>query len=54
MQVRVTCNNENDQSKTKGARVAIITLWDFPDAQEQLTLQSLVGSDRNSNPSEIL
>ena len=59
MVVLVTCKNEEDPVKNKGARVATTfshykSMGIFPDAQGQLTPQSEVEPGRNSNSSEIL
>ena len=59
MVVLVTCKNEEDPMKNKGARVATIFfhykyMGIFPDAQGQLTPQSEVEPGRNSNSSEML
>ena len=59
MVVLVTCKNEEDPLKNKGARVATTfshykSMGIFPDAQGQLTPQSEVEPGRNSNSSEIL
>ena len=55
----LTCKNEVDQIKNEGARVFTRFLplkiyGDFPDAQGQLTPNSLVRSGRISNSSEML
>ena len=47
MVVLVTCKNEEDRIKNEGAKVLnnispIISLWDFYNAQGQLTPQSMV------------
>ena len=57
--VLVTCKNEEDPSKTKALEWSQYVshykfIGIFPDAQGQLTTQSLVGSCRISNPCEIL
>ena len=54
MHVLVTCKNEDDSIKNEGARVVRTfshnkSMEIFPDAQRQLTLQSLVRSCRISN-----
>ena len=59
MHVLVTCKNEDDHLKNEGARVSqdfshYKSMGIFPDAQEQLTPQSLVPSGRISNPSKML
>ena len=57
--VLVTCKNEEDPIKNKGARVLTRfpnyrSMGFFSDAQWQLTPQSLVQSGRNSNSCGIL
>ena len=47
----VTCKNEEDPLKNKDARVATTQNIDFSNTQGQITLQSEVGSGRNSNSS---
>ena len=59
MHVLVTCKNEDDRIKNEGARVLsdfshYKSMGIFPDAQGQLTPQSLVRSSRISNSSEML
>ena len=59
MIVLLTCKNEEDPIKNEGARVLTTfshykSMGIFSEAQGQLTPQSLVGSGKNSNPSEIL
>ena len=59
MHVLVTCKNEEDPIKNEGARVFTSfsnykSMGIFPDAQGQLTPQSLVRSGRISNSSEML
>ena len=59
MHVLVTCKNEVDPIKNEGARVFTRffhykSMWIFPDAQGQLTQQSLVRSGQISNSSEML
>ena len=62
MHALVSCKNENDQIKNDGARVFTRflplfiskSLEIFPDAQGQLTPQSLVRSGRILNSSEML
>ena len=49
-----TCKNEEVPLKNKDARVATTQNIDFSNTQGQITLQSEVGSGRNSNSSEIL
>ena len=52
--ILVTCKNEEDPLKNKDARVATTHNIDFSNTQGQITLQSEVGSGRNSNSSKIL
>ena len=52
--ILVTCKNEEDPLKNKDARVATTQNIDFSNTQGQITLQSEVGSGRNSNSFEIL
>ena len=52
--ILVTCKNEEDPLKNKDARVATTQNIDFSNTQGQITLQSEVGSGRNSNSSKIL
>ena len=47
--VLVTCKNEEDPIKNKGARVATRLYVDFLDVQGQITPRSMVGSGINSN-----
>ena len=60
MHVLVTCKNEDDRFKNEGARVftRFLPLYKsmgiFPDAQWQLTPQSLVRSNQFSNSVETL
>ena len=59
MHVLVTCKNEVDPIKNEGARVFTRffhykSMGIFPDAQGQLTPQSLVQSGQISNSSEML
>ena len=57
MIVLVTCKNEEDPTKTEGARGLTTFLPSrgiFSDAQGQLTLQSVVESGPNSNSSKVL
>ena len=56
MHVLLTCKNEVDQIKNEGARdfSRYKSMGIFPDAQGQLTPQSLVRSGRISNSSEML
>ena len=52
--VLVTCKNEEDQIKNEGARVLTSLLFDFSDAQGQITPKSVVEFRRNSNSSKLL
>ena len=59
MHVLVTCKNEDDAIKMKALECSqdfshYKSMGLFPDAQGQLTLQSIVGSSRISNSSETL
>ena len=54
MAVLVTCKNEQDPIKTKGARVLTQLYIDFSDDQGQLTPQSMVGFGPISNSSVLL
>ena len=54
MVVLVSSKNEEDPTKIEGARVATTENIDFSNTKGQLTLQSEVGSGRNSKSSEIL
>ena len=52
--VLVTCKNEEDPIKNEGARVLTSVLFDFSDAQGQLTPKSVAEFRRNSNSSKLL
>ena len=52
--VLVTCKNEEDPIKNQGARVLTSLLFDFSDAQGQLTPKSAAELRRNSNSSKLL
>ena len=54
MDILVTFKYEEDLIKIEGARVATTQNIDFSNTQGQITLQSEVGSGRNSHLSEIL
>ena len=54
MVVFLTCKNENDLIKNKGARVFTILYINFSDEQEQITLVLVVVSGRNLNSSKLL
>ena len=49
----VTCKNEENPIKNEGARVLTSLLFDFSDAQGQLTPKSAVEFHRNSNSSKL-
>ena len=52
--VLVTCKNEEDPIKNEGGRVLTSLLFDFSDAQGQLTPKSVVKFCPNSNSSKLL
>ena len=52
--VLLTCKNEEDPIKNEGARVLTSLLFDFSDAQGQLTPKSVVEFCRNLNSSKVL
>ena len=52
--VLVTCKYEEDPIKNKGSRVLTSLLFDFSDAQGQLTPKSVVEFRRNSNSTKLL
>ena len=52
--VLVTCKNEEDPVKNEGAKGLTSLLFDFLDAQGQLTPKSEVESCRNSNSFKLL
>ena len=59
MHVLVTCKNEEDLIKIKALECSqdyshYKSMGIFPDAQRQLTLQSMVGSGQISNSSKTL
>ena len=54
MVILVTSKNEEDPIKIEGARVTTVQNIDFSNTKGQLTPQSEVGFDLNSNSSEIL
>ena len=49
MVVLLTCINEEDPIKNRGARVFTTLYFNFSDAQGQITLESVVISGRNLN-----
>ena len=51
--VLVICKNEEDPIKNEGARVLTSLLFDFSDAQGQLTPKSVVEFRQNSNSSKL-
>ena len=53
MDVLVTCKYEEDPIKNRGARVFTTLYVNFSDAQGQITLESVVVSGRNLNPSKL-
>ena len=52
--VLVTCKNEKDPIKNEGGRVLTSLLFDFSDAQGQLTPKSAAEFCPNSNSSKLL
>ena len=54
MDLLVTSKNKEYLNKNEGARVTTTQDIDFSHSQGQITLQSRVGSGRNSNSSEML
>ena len=52
--VLVTCKNEEDPIKNEGSRMLTSLLFDFSDAQGQLTPKSVVEFRQNSNSSKLL
>ena len=52
--VLVTCKNEEDPIKNEGGKVLTSLLFDFSDAQGQLTPKSAAEFRRNSNSSKLL
>ena len=53
MVVLVTCKNEEDPIKNRGARVFTTLYINFSDAQGQITLELVVVSGRNFNSSKL-
>ena len=53
MVVLLTCKNEEDPIKKRGARVFTTLYVNFSDAQGQITLKSVVVSGRNLNSSKL-
>ena len=53
MVVLLTCKNEEDPIKNRGARVFTTLYIKFSDVQGQITLVFVVVSGRNSNPSKL-
>ena len=54
MVVLLTCKNEEDPIKNRGARVFTTLYINFSDAQGQITLELVVVSGRNLNSSKPL
>ena len=54
MVVLVTCKNEEDRIKNKGARVFTTLYINFSDVQGQITLKLVVVSGRHLNSSKLL
>ena len=52
--VLITCKNEENPIKNEGGRVLTSLLFDFSDAQGQLTPKSAAEFRRNSNSSKLL
>ena len=52
MVVLVTCKTEEDPIKNEGARVFTTLYINFSDAQGQITLELVVVSGRNLNPTK--
>ena len=53
MVVLLTCKNEEDPIKSRGARVLTTLYINFSDAQGQITLELVVVSGRNLNSSKL-
>ena len=53
MVVLLTCKNENDPIKNRGARVFTTLYINFSDVQGQITLMLVVVSGRNLNSSKL-
>ena len=53
MVVLLTCKNEEDPIKNRGARVFTTLYINFSDAQGQITLESVAVSGRNLNSSKL-
>ena len=53
MVVLLTCKNEEDPIKNRGARVFTTLYINFSDAQGQITLELVVVSGRNWNSSSL-
>ena len=53
MNVLLTCQNEKDPIKNRGARVFTTLNISFSDAQGQITLKLVVDSVRNLNSSKL-
>ena len=53
MVVLLTCKNEEDRIKNRGARVFTTLYFNFSDVQGQITLVLVVVSGRNLSPSKL-
>ena len=53
MVVLLTCKNKENPIKNEGARVFTTLYIDFSDTQGQITLESVVVSNRNWNSSKL-
>ena len=53
MVVLLTCKNEEDLIKNRGARVFTTLYINFSDAKGQITLESVAVSGRNLNSSKL-
>ena len=53
MDVLITCLYEEDPIKNRGARVFTTLYINFSDAQGQITLELVLVSGRNLNPSKL-
>ena len=54
MDILITCKNEEDPSKNRGARVFTTLYINFSDAQGQINLELVAVSGRNLNSSKLL
>ena len=53
MVILLTCKNEEDPTKNRGARVFITLYINFSEVQRQITLMLVVVSGRNLNSSKL-